>query len=544
MISSARIRLVARLGGGGMGDVFLAELISGDGPRLVALKRIRASAADDPRSQARFEREVRVSALLRHPNIVSTLEHGADDEGPFLVLEYVEGCSAAKLIAQARTFETHLPLDVALSILADIADGLTFAHEYRDEELGVAGLIHRDLSPDNILIGRDGTARLADFGIALLSGSTGLTGTGALMGKAGYIAPELYEGMKADARSDLFAFGATAFRLLAGTPAFRADTEAGMMRAVMSAAAPNLTALRAEVPPSVAQLVASCLEKSPAARPTSIRAVATGLREALDGLAEHPRAHVARLMAEWVPEIEARSTVPNLDPPHETPAERRTVTGAVSEPGTRQRRTRLVVTVALGLVLLGGVLISLPSTRPVGAYVDDVLHPVVDGEGSADPERNEFGAARLREPQPRLEPVPSPPVRDLEPVPVQLPLPASAPAPSAADAAGAVAEDVAEDVAARLPGVIDDGAPRRLGRAPSATSRAPKSGVLRLRVSPWAEVFLDGRLLGQTPLPEQTLAPGTHSIILVNGELGVRRSYRVNVRAGEQKTFSADLSRR
>jgi eukaryotic-like serine/threonine-protein kinase len=475
-VTQAGFDVLRRIGGGGMGVVYLARPRGqGDDAPLVALKRMRPGVVDDAVMRARFEREAKVSALVRHPNIVATLDHGVDDDGPYLVLEYVRGHSASRLLAVCLKNDKQLPLAVVLSILADVADGMSCAHEYRHPQLESQGIVHRDLTPDNILVGYDGAARVLDFGVAWLSGVTTLTGTGTIMGKSGFIAPEAYEGQVVDSQGDLFAFGATAFRLLTGVAAFQAPTEAGMMRSVMMNTPPSVSLLRPDVPASVAALVAQCLEKRPEARPPNMRVVANALRSLVG---QSPRAEVAALMTEALPEqpISAELVLPEV---------RRTAAVDVPPP---ERRSRGWVFAGASMLLLigGGWWLSaavVPDEKPLfdaGEVIERSPAPIDSGA---------FISADAGLTGGELPPLPLPPV----PTKPQKPKVASAKA------------------------------------------------TLRIRVKPYADVFLDGRPLGQTPLAPVRLEPGLHSIILVNTELSVRRSYQVQLRSGEQRAFLVDL---
>lgn len=483
MTPTARLRFESTLGQGGMGDVYLAQLVDGTSSRWVAVKRIRAAFADDPAMKARFEREARVSALLRHPNIVSTLEYGADHDGPYLVLEYIEGHSAVRLLSRVVLHGKTLPLDAALSILVDVADGLTCAHEYVNEDFKIHGIVHRDITPDNILVGYDGIARLVDFGIAFLGGSTGITGTGKLLGKSGFIAPEAYEGQPIDKRSDLFAFGATAYRLLTGVAPFRADNEAGMMRAVMAATPPSVKSLRPDVPKEVADLVAQCLEKSPTKRPVSIKYTAGVLRTAMNALTTEPRARVSALMKEHVPPRDLRALPVHQE---QKSLEDRQTAVAVRVKHQPLKRRAWLLGAGLGVLLL--VVFLWPR-----ATEEDAAGSVETPDASIEVAREE----------------------------IELP----------------TAKILEEPVKNIVPEVVKPTPPRP--HAPSA----PQGVTLRIRVKPYAEVFLDGRLIGQTPVPEQKLEAGLHSIILVNNELGIRRGYQLRLKPGELRKFSADLTK-
>jgi hypothetical protein len=248
-----------------MGDVFLAELASG---QTVALKRIRADLRADPTFIGHFEREARICAVLAHEHIVALEAYGRDDEGPYLALEYVEGCSVSVLTRACGRAGRQVPLDVARSIASDCASALRYAHTLWVEGARARGVIHRDLSPDNILVSIQGIAKLADFGLARIVGTTRVTQTGVAKGKFGYIAPEMYEGHEADALTDIFAFGATLYSLFCGVPPFQGKTEAEVMRATLLAHPPVPSQLRPGVPAAVDGWIHRALSKDRGTRPS------------------------------------------------------------------------------------------------------------------------------------------------------------------------------------------------------------------------------------------------------------------------------------
>jgi serine/threonine protein kinase len=263
-----RFEVVGHLGGGGMADVYLARMLEGSAVQTVALKRIRLELGKDDAYALQFEREARICALLEHENIVSLRGSGRDAVGAFLALEYVEGHSLAHLIHQLVSRVERCPLPVNASIARDVAAGLLYAHRLSDIQRGVAGIIHRDISPGNILLGYSGIAKLSDFGIAKAIGATQLTHTGTVKGKIGYMAPELFEGQEASAASDVFSLGATLYHLTCGTPAFEGRTEGELLRAVLHAVPMRPRVLRPETPETFEAWLVGALKKKPAERPS------------------------------------------------------------------------------------------------------------------------------------------------------------------------------------------------------------------------------------------------------------------------------------
>lgn len=229
--------IVAALGRGGMGAVYLGRQLSLD--REVAVKVLANELADDPLFLERLEREARVMARLRHPNIVAVHDFQRTADGAAIVMEFVEGGS---LREKLREHPQGLPVEQALGIIRQIAAGLEAAH--------ASGVIHRDMKPENVLLDADGTARVTDFGLALPlhEGTTRLTLTGTTLGTVDYMAPEQLKGGELDARLDIFALGVMAYELLTGqTPRgsfhapgrLRAEIPAHVSAAVMRALRPN-----------------------------------------------------------------------------------------------------------------------------------------------------------------------------------------------------------------------------------------------------------------------------------------------------------------
>jgi hypothetical protein len=244
-VEVAGIEIEMPLGRGGMGAVYLGRQVSLD--REVAVKVLASELADDPQFLERLEREARVMARLRHPNIVAVHDFQRTGDGAAIVMEFVEGGSLREKLHQ---HPNGLSVAEALRILRQIAAGLAAAH--------ASGVIHRDMKPENVLIDRDGVARVSDFGLALPlhSGSARLTLSGAAVGTVDYMAPEQFKGGEADVRLDVFALGVMAYELFTGrTPRGSFD-------------APHR--LRPEIPLPISAAVMRALRPDPAERFQSI----------------------------------------------------------------------------------------------------------------------------------------------------------------------------------------------------------------------------------------------------------------------------------
>ncbi len=265
--SSLRIS-VLRLGRGGMGDVYRARDLRLK--RDVAIKVLPSNFARDPAYVMRFEREARAASALSHPNVVHVYDVGHNDGIDWIASELVYGQTLRQVIEQGP-----LPARRAIEIAVQIADGLAAAH--------AAGIVHRDLSPGNVMLTPEGRAKILDFGLAKRghaladaneSLGNGLTSPGLIMGSPGYMAPEQILGKQADARSDIFGLGVILYELLSGTPAFSGDSAVEVFNANLKN---EVAELPPSVPPPLKRIVHRCLEKEPSCRFQSAADVAFAL---------------------------------------------------------------------------------------------------------------------------------------------------------------------------------------------------------------------------------------------------------------------------
>jgi hypothetical protein len=275
---------------GGMGRVELALRQEGRFRRLYALKRIHAHLLDENDRMFRdmFLDEGRVAGLIDHPNVVGVLDVGDDEEGPFLLMQYVHGLSLGRLLSLSRAAEMPFPTQVAIRIAIDIARGLHAAHETRDDRGRPLGVVHRDLSPQNVLVGFDGVARVTDFGIAKALGQSTRTATGVAKGKYCYMAPEQVAFRPVDRRADLFALGILIYEMLAGRRLYvsgsngdREDPSAEGPRRILEEPPPDIGQERSGLPPALVELTFDLLAKSPDDRPRDAQEVASRLEAIL-----------------------------------------------------------------------------------------------------------------------------------------------------------------------------------------------------------------------------------------------------------------------
>src|SRR5262245_10227566 len=227
----ARYELLLPIGTGATSTVYLARTkVVGDVYRQVAVKLVHPHLRDE--MSADLLDEARVAAGIRHPHVVSVIEADLSPDGAYLALEYVEGETLAYLAKNAPM--RRLPLPLVARIVSDMLDGLHAAHEHRDSSGRPTLLVHRDLSLRNVLVGTDGVARLADFGIAKLADRGARTKTGHAKGTVPYMSPEQALGQPLDRRSDVWAAGVVVWELLTGQRLFEADNEASVLMAIVS----------------------------------------------------------------------------------------------------------------------------------------------------------------------------------------------------------------------------------------------------------------------------------------------------------------------
>ncbi len=276
-----RYAIFDRIAAGGMAVVHLARLVGQGGfARTVAVKRLHPQFALDPEFVAMFQDEARLAARIRHPNVIPTLDIVAADGELFLVMEYVEGESLATLLRTARTRGERMPIDVAAGIMVQVLQGLHAAHEAKNDYGEPLGLVHRDVSPQNVIVGTDGVARVLDFGVAKALGKLHTTREGQLKGKLGYLAPEQVLGHPVTRRSDVFAAAVVLWEMLAGKRLFSAESEGEVLHRIMDGVVESVSRYAADVSPSLDAALARALAKEPADRFDTALVMAEALEQA------------------------------------------------------------------------------------------------------------------------------------------------------------------------------------------------------------------------------------------------------------------------
>ena len=259
--------------------------------RIVAIKRAHPHLLEDPACRRMLVTEAKMAALVRHPNVIGVQDVEELDGELLLVMDYIEGGSLAQML-RANTPELRLAPSLALRVIGDACEGLHAMHHLRDDDGNALGLVHRDVSPQNILVGMDGMARLADFGIAKSSSPEwpSHTESGALRGKTGYLAPEYVETTLARPQSDIFSLGVVAWEAITRQRLFKGATDVETIKQVRSKAVPPPSTLVPELPSGVDEVILKALARDPGDRWSTARAFGEALEQVLSenhALASH-----------------------------------------------------------------------------------------------------------------------------------------------------------------------------------------------------------------------------------------------------------------
>ena len=536
--------LVGRLGGGGMAEVFKALLSGPAGfEKQLALKLILPHFSDDPEFVQMFIHEATLAARLDHANIVRIHEFDSIDERYYIAMELVDGHDLRAVLA--RTRELDRPLTVGESVLIGVqaCRGLAFAHG--DLTPGAAQVIHRDISPHNLILSRAGEVKITDFGIAKLASAASLTRTGTIKGKLAYMSPEQARGDVLDKRSDLFSLACVLWELLTGQRLFAGPNEMATLENLKSASIHAPSVHNPEVDSALDLVILKALSREREIRMASAAEFGRSLEQVLSKLSDldrstslaslfldlfgdgitrkgtalmpagdqviEPAVEHAAEEAQSIPSAMGSTDIQPVGPQADT--EIAVVGGqagseAKPRPGSSiVRRWWMIGLFLLPLVaaFVSMAILSLgdpavPSEEmPTSADVED------GGASEASPLSDAglaIAVADNREdagPEPIGDPANADPVEPVEPVETKL--------------------------------VVDDG--DSLG----------KLGRLQLNVIPWAKVYKGRRFLGDTPLENVRLPAGVHQLILVNKDLGVRRKLQVRIRAGRLTKDLVDLNR-
>jgi serine/threonine-protein kinase len=297
-----RYTVYGEIAAGGMATVHIGRMVGEVGfAKLVAIKRLHTHLAKDPEFLDMFLDEVRLASRIRHPNVVQPLDVVVTGGEVFLVMEYIHGDSLARLLRTVRQQTLHVPMKIASAIMANALNGLHSAHEAKGERGEALGIVHRDVSPQNIMVGVDGVARMLDFGVAKAEDQVHSTKVGELKGKLAYMAPEQLKGKAATRRSDIYAASIVLWECLTGHKLYDVDANSvgALMNAQVNVQPPSR--INPQVPPEVDELVLKGLSLNPDLRHATALEMANELIERLPPAAQQQ-------VGQWV-EATAKATL-------------------------------------------------------------------------------------------------------------------------------------------------------------------------------------------------------------------------------------------
>ncbi|RKH55091.1 serine/threonine-protein kinase [Corallococcus llansteffanensis] len=597
-----KYQLVRKLAAGGMAEVFLVKAAGARGfEKTLVLKRILPHLAEDEAFVEMFLSEAKLAAQLDHPNVVQIFDFGEADGSYFLAMEYIDGPTLRRLIKRSAEQQAPLPPALCAKMVAAAAEGLAFAHELTDAETGMPlGLVHRDVSPENILVSRQGSVKVVDFGIAKVAGQGHRTQTGVVKGKVAYMPPEQLQGRSMDGRVDVYALGMVLYELLTCRRPFEATTEASMMQAILFEPFVPAVERRHDLPEMMQRILAKALAKDRDERYQDCRALQADLERFVLSLGEPVGAYqIARLVAQVTeggaavptPAQPVRVDAKNQETASQTPdAEGK---GTPNNPNkTKEEGPRGAVVLTTPMPIRASAARERLASekglegREAGRGPDSMKAPMdaptvtpglelelsaftgVANTPATPPKKADAPASRRgavvasvvalgvlvlvggwvafgRSPKDVAPPVapPAPGLTDgalsKEPTPArEAPVPAAPPEapPVVTDAGGADA--VAPEPAESVsPGAPDAGSLRK------APVRRPTlaRGRLEFRIRPFAMVYLDGRPLGQTPFGAVETTEGRHQIRVVNKDLEKDVTKTFEVKAGQENVFKLNL---
>lgn len=342
-----RYVLFDEIASGGTATVHLGRLLGSEGfSRTVAIKRLHPTFAKDPEVVALFVEEARLASRIRHPNVLTTLDVVSESGELMLVLEYVPGLPLSGLM-RALGGGGQMPITIATSIVTAALNGLQAAHEATNDLGEPMQLVHRDVSPQNLLVGRDGVVRVADFGIAKALGRAHATQEGQVKGKAPYMAPEQIRGRAVDRRTDVYAASVVLYEALTGTRLFKAESPLAVMTQVLEKPVPSPRVLRPEMSVELEAIVQRGMARNPDDRFASALEMAVALEQVM-GIESN------RTVGAWVEEIAGQALESHAALVRELESVPRLAT--VAEPKPSAPGPRRVLAVAVSVAVLAAVL--------------------------------------------------------------------------------------------------------------------------------------------------------------------------------------------
>lgn len=322
-----RYQVICALGEGGMGSVCLTRVLGPGGfERLVAVKLLHDHLSRREGFVKMFLDEARIAARIRHPNVVPVLEVGDDDGRHFIAMDYVSGETLARALNRLHKHGRRLPYGLAAHLVWAASEGLHAAHELRDATGALLNVVHRDVSPENLIVGYDGAVRITDFGIAKANDQSSFTMPGTWKGKAGYLSPEQIQSQPVDRRADVFSLGIVLWECTLGRPLFKSDNPFTSAEKIREGRIPLPHSIEADYPPELEAIVMRALSTDPSVRFQTARSFGDELRRFLATLPQligpvEVEQFMANLFADRLQkrrDLEHRAAIaPSIPPPRD-----------------------------------------------------------------------------------------------------------------------------------------------------------------------------------------------------------------------------------
>ncbi len=568
--AALRLESPRRFAMGGMAELFVADRPLPEGGRMrLVVKHMLPQYVSDPELVSRFRDEARLGLLLRHANIVRVLEYREIDGQHYMLMEQVEGTNLSRVIRACREQERQVPQEVVAYLMLGIASALAYMADATSHDGSPLGLVHRDISPSNVLVSREGVIKLIDFGVAKASTRETQTKAGVMVGKYAYMSPEQIRGKPVDIRADIFALGAVGYELLTGRRAFLSDTEFETYNLIVEGAYPRIETFRSDVDPILAFAIDRCLAVDLEQRYGHPLRLVEDLRLYLHDAAILPPPILAMQFLDSLDLSGAEATAvaagERTAPAHRTPGRGGSAVAMIGpeDPTTSERSGP-----------------SYPSSPSLAEQ----------GRGAAPPPAPEEVVVTPAPEEAVVTPTPTPVTRPDVPAPAE---PRRRARPGrilgllaallltggvivggawlvstlrqASDRGDADAGIGAADVAATEPGeqagagrpegagepavdpeviVIEDAAPvaveepasqAEAATSPPAEEVPPRPGSVSVYSIPWGLLTVDGREVGQTPVKDLSLSPGRHTLVVTNPDSGLSATHTVRVVSGRHE---------
>jgi serine/threonine protein kinase len=535
-----KYHLIKKIAAGGMAEIYLARVSGLAGfEKVVVVKRILPQLSTQDQFIQMFLDEARIAATLQHPNIVQMYDIGAADGNYFIAMEYLHGEDVRSIYRRLRDRKQGgMPLDHALNIVIGVASGLHHAHDKAAFDGKPLGIVHRDVTPQNVIVTFDGGVKLVDFGIAKASNRLSETRFGTLKGKIPYMSPEQCQGKPLDRRSDIYAVGIMLYELTTSSRLYRGESDYDIMKQIVEHPLIPPSVRRADYPRELERIALRALAKNPDERYQNVEE----MQADLEGFARHERLMVSSIAlssfmkqlfperAVWRPEAtqsdaELSAHVDSKQEPETDPD----IDDAMHDSQPSSELTNAIPTPSANGQLSGpaaaAVAADLRSPRRTGLLAAGVALLLVaagasiwwvtrDGGG----EPKQVAAAGAGEPTPAVT---------IDAGVARVTSPPDAAVVAAADPPDAGTLDRPKPAKPRKPAKP----PKPPKPPPAPADKTP--GELRVGSNPACILIVDGKSRGETPVGGIKLAPGTHTLQLVNARHGIDKRYKVTVKPGE-----------